>query len=87
MGVSEEPVPINTRMVLEKGLTIFGSSRSSAEDFRHVIDFYNDNPDVVSYLGNIINNTISVSTIKDMNRAFDDDIQKPGGKTVMIWEK
>lgn len=87
MGVSEEPVPINTRMVLEKGLTIFGSSRSSSEDFRHVIEFYKEHPDVVSYLSNIINSTIDVSSIKDMNKAFDDDIQKPGGKTVMVWKK
>lgn len=33
MGVTEERVPINTRDVLEKGITLFGSSRSSAEDY------------------------------------------------------
>lgn len=37
LGVSEERVPINTRDVLEKGLTIHGSSRSTAHDFRQVI--------------------------------------------------
>ncbi|MGZ9584910.1 zinc-binding dehydrogenase [Paenibacillus marinisediminis] len=37
MGVSEERVPINTRDVLEKGITIYGSSRSSDRDFREVL--------------------------------------------------
>lgn len=37
MGVTEERVPINTRDVLEKGLSLFGSSRSSCPDYRAVI--------------------------------------------------
>ena len=38
MGVSEQRVPINTRDVLEKGLTMYGSSRSITEDFETVIE-------------------------------------------------
>lgn len=87
MGVSEEPVPVNTRMVLEKGLTIFGSSRSSTEDFRDTIDLYHKNEDVVEYLENIINAKVEVRSIEDMTKAFELDIQKPGGKTVMVWKK
>lgn len=34
MGVSEDPVAINTRMVLERGMTLVGSSRSSRVDFQ-----------------------------------------------------
>ncbi|WP_299090896.1 alcohol dehydrogenase catalytic domain-containing protein [uncultured Metabacillus sp.] len=37
MGVTEERVPINTRDVLEKGLTLYGSSRSSAPDYHAVL--------------------------------------------------
>ena len=37
MGVSEDLVPVNTRDVLEKGITLHGSSRSSAKDFREVL--------------------------------------------------
>ena len=33
LGVSEYAVPINTRMVLEKGLHLYGSSRSGRADF------------------------------------------------------
>lgn len=42
MGVTEERVPINTRDVLEKGLTLFGSSRSSIEDYYPVIKAISD---------------------------------------------
>ncbi|WJH36123.1 alcohol dehydrogenase catalytic domain-containing protein [Paenibacillus aurantius] len=42
MGVTEERVPINTRDVLEKGLTLRGSSRSSIEDFLPVLEAMKD---------------------------------------------
>ncbi|WP_245856132.1 alcohol dehydrogenase catalytic domain-containing protein [Paenibacillus rigui] len=42
MGVSEEFVPINTRDVLEKGITMYGSSRSSDKDFREVLKVMED---------------------------------------------
>ncbi len=87
LGVSEDPVPINTRMILEKGLTLYGSSRSSADDFRHLLQFYKKHPEVVDYLSSIIGEIVEVRTIKDMTHAFDADIQKHGGKTVMVWKK
>jgi ribitol-5-phosphate 2-dehydrogenase len=37
MGVSEDKVPINTRDVLEKGITLRGSSRSSIADYPPVL--------------------------------------------------
>lgn len=37
LGVTEELVPINTRDILEKGITVSGSSRSSFHDFHAVI--------------------------------------------------
>ncbi|PYI53424.1 zinc-binding dehydrogenase [Paenibacillus flagellatus] len=42
MGVTEERVPINTRDVLEKGITMIGSSRSSAADFIGVLEAMRD---------------------------------------------
>ncbi len=87
MGVSELTVPINTRMVLEKGLQIFGSSRSGAEDFKDTITLYENYADVTEYLERIIGDIVSVRTVKDMNMAFETDIGKPGGKTVMHWGK
>lgn len=38
MGVSEEKAPINTRDVLEKGLTLYGSSRSTTYNFEKVME-------------------------------------------------
>lgn len=87
LGVSENPVPINTRMILEKGLHVFGSSRSGYSDFKETIELYRQNPEVQEYLESIIGETVTVKDIKDMNYAFDADIRKPGGKTIMIWEK
>lgn len=42
LGVTEERVPINTRDVLEKGLTLFGSSRSSINDYYPVLEAMKD---------------------------------------------
>lgn len=42
MGVSEERVPMNTRDVLEKGITVIGSSRSSYRDYRPVMQAMED---------------------------------------------
>lgn len=87
LGVSEYPVPINTRMVLEKGLRIFGSSRSGRADFVKTVELYQSNPEIVNYLSNIVGTIIPVRTIEDMKKAFELDIHKAFGKTIMIWEK
>ncbi|SPZ98920.1 ribitol-5-phosphate 2-dehydrogenase [Staphylococcus aureus] len=47
LGVSELPVEVNTRLVLEKGLTLIGSSRSGSKDFEQVVDLYRKYPDIV----------------------------------------
>lgn len=87
MGVSEDPVPINTRMVLEKGLTVFGSSRSGVDDFRNTVQFYQEHEDVVEYLESIINDRIDVRTMEDLTMAFESDIKKTGGKTILHWNR
>lgn len=87
MGVSEDNAPINTRMVLEKGLRIFGSSRSGREDFKGLIKLYQQCPEIVSYLENIVGTVIEVKDIKDIVNAFETDIHKMIGKTIMIWNK
>lgn len=87
LGVSEYPVPINTRMVLEKGLRIFGSSRSGREDFLKTVELYKEHPEIIGYLSTIVGAQIEVRTIEDMNLAFETDIHKSIGKTIMIWNK
>lgn len=85
LGVSESLVPLNTRMVLEKGLRIFGSSRSGRADYDGLLKLYEENPDIPAYLENIVGVSMEVHQIKDMSLAFETDIHKMLGKTVMIW--
>ena len=85
LGVSEEPVPVNTRMVLEKGLRIVGTSRSGREDFEGLISLYEARPDVVSYLEKMVGGVIRVRSTADMVKAFEMDIHKEMGKTIMLW--
>ena len=87
LGVSEEPVPIDTRMVLEKGLRLVGSSRSGRADYEGLIQLYQMHPQILSYLENIVGEEFVVKDIKDIRNAFEADIHKLMGKTVMIWDE
>lgn len=87
LGVSEYPVPINTRMILEKGLRIFGSSRSSRADFEKTVEMYQSNPEILGYLSNLVGARVEVNSIQDMIKAFELDVRKGMGKTIMIWKK
>lgn len=87
LGVSEDHVPINTRMVLEKGLHLYGSSRSGRADYEGLMKLYEENPDIVYYLENIVGTTFKVSGLNDIREAFETDIHKLIGKTVMIWNE
>ena len=85
-GVSEYPIPVNTRMILEKGLTIQGNSRSEREDFEGVINLLIDNPHLFDYLSKLITNICEVKSIDDLKLAFDKDYISDFGKTVLKWE-
>ena len=87
LGVSEYAVPINTRMVLEKGLHLYGSSRSGRADFEETVEMYQEYPEILGYLSNIVGAQVEVNSIADMTRAFEMDINKVMGKTIMIWNK
>lgn len=87
MGVSERFVDINTRMVLEKGLSLFGSSRSGVEDFQKTMDLLSENPQISAYLENIIGSVINIRTVSDIHSAFAQDISRHFGKTVLKWDK
>ena len=87
LGVTEEPAPINTRMVLEKGLRLFGSSRSGREDFEGLMELYSENPGLSYYLENIVGTVIEVRDLRDIVKAFETDMHKLIGKTVMVWNE
>lgn len=87
LGVSEDFAPINTRMILEKGLRMFGSSRSGREDFVGLMKLYEQYPDIAMYLENIVGSQIKIRGIKELVEAFETDIHKLIGKTIMIWDE
>lgn len=87
LGVTEDNAPINTRMILEKGLRMIGSSRSGREDFVQLVDLYRRKPEVVEYLENIVGEQVIIREMKDISRAFEKDIHKLIGKTIMVWDK
>ncbi|WHY71633.1 ribitol-5-phosphate dehydrogenase [Fictibacillus enclensis] len=86
LGVSEYPVEINTRMILEKGLTVIGSSRSGKADFVNTVEFMKEIPEVVEYLELLVGSVHEVRTIQDIIDAFEKDLTTSWGKTIMEWK-
>ncbi len=86
-GVSEYPIPVNTRLVLEKGLTIQGNSRSEREDFVGVVDMLSSNPQLFEYLEKLITNICEINSLNDLKEAFDKDYISKFGKTILKWNK
>lgn len=84
LGVSENPVEINTRMVLERGITLIGSSRSGRKDFAEAVEFLEKYPDAQNQLQKLISAVIDVRCAEDMTKAFEYDLTTPF-KTVMNW--
>lgn len=84
MGVSENKVAINTRMVLEKGMTLVGCSRSGRVDFEQAVTLLN-NPKLQKRLKIIIFQDDPVRSIQDLHRVFRNDLTTPF-KTVFRWE-
>ncbi len=83
MGVSENKVAINTRMVLEKGLTLMGCSRSGRADFQKAVEIlsqktYQRRMRLITFLDEPVKN------ISDLHRVFQNDLKTPF-KTVFHW--
>lgn len=84
MGVSENKIPINTRMILEKGITLVGCSRSGREDFEESILLLRDS-DLKKRLRVIVYEDLPVRSISDIHRVFNTDMLTQF-KTVFKWE-
>src|SRR5699024_2570356 len=85
LGVSEYPVEINTRLILEKGLTMIGSSRSGAKDFQDIANLYKENPDMIEKLSMLKGAEVEVTTLYDAITAFEYYLSTSCGKTVIKW--
>ncbi|MBC1629014.1 ribitol-5-phosphate dehydrogenase, partial [Listeria welshimeri] len=84
--VSEYPIEFNSRMVLEKGLTVYGSSRSGRVDFEKTVEFLSTNKRGVEYLQNLVGEVHKVHSIQDVIETFEADLRSPWGKSVMEWK-
>jgi ribitol-5-phosphate 2-dehydrogenase len=84
LGVSEEKPAINTRDVLEKGLTIIGASRSGSRDFIQAVKLL-EKKNFRERVANIIFVDKPVKSIKDIHKVFEKDLSTPF-KTAFKWE-
>ncbi|CEH35617.1 zinc-binding dehydrogenase [Romboutsia lituseburensis] len=84
LGVAENPVEINTRIILEKGITLLGNSRSGRTDFEEAVHFLEKNVECQSQLSKIISKNININNIDDIIIAFEYDLTTPF-KTIMDW--
>lgn len=84
LGVSEEPIPIDTRQVLAKGLTLLGNSRSERCDFEKAVQIIEEHRDIRTQLGTIISEKKKVNNLPDIYHAFE-RAQVNDFKTIMKW--
>ena len=87
LGVSEYPIPINTRMILEKGIFLFGNSRSGKIDFERTLDIFKKNEKVISYLENLVVEKVKIRNLEDIGDAFEKNLGIDFGKLILIWDK
>lgn len=85
LGVSENAPKINTRMVLEKGLSLQGSSRSGREQFQNSVDFLRNGNNSQEAVKRLITEKFVVKSIEDANEAFNAAVSSKF-KTIMKWE-
>lgn len=69
-GVSEESLEVNTRKILEKGLTITGSTRSSVEDFKKAVYYFKDY-NFRKSIAKLVAGEIDITDISDFYYAFE----------------
>ena len=86
MGVSEDRVALNTRTILEKGLSLKGVTRSTREDFEHVAEIIN-NKEVQKDLSIMVLSENPIGSVNDIYRCFESDINNKLliGKHLMKW--
>lgn len=86
LGVSENQPRINTRMILQKGLTMIGTSRSGSYDFKEALRLLQENSELCSRFEPLIGIVESVENINDLNQFFEKDFGSSWGKSIMKWD-
>lgn len=84
MGVTEDLVPINTRDILEKGIRLYGSSRSTVKEFKQLMKAFL-NKDYQKVLGKLIPEThFIVKSTDDLTEAMEADAKDKGWKKTYL---
>ena len=86
MGVSEDKVALNTRVVLDKGLSLKGVTRSNKQDFEFVAKML-DKKEVLDDLSIMVLSNNKINSVNDIYKCFEEDINNKSliGKNVMHW--
>jgi ribitol-5-phosphate 2-dehydrogenase len=85
-GVAENPVTINTRKILEKGLSMYGVTRSSVKDFEQAVSLFQDDTFRNSMEKLILKET-KIRNIVDFYKAFEEECNnKRLGKNIMVFD-
>ncbi|MBG9454827.1 hypothetical protein ABE61_12430 [Lysinibacillus sphaericus] len=72
-GVTEDPIAIPTRKILEKGLTMKGVTRSRRQDFLKAIELL-QNDDFLALIEVLIISESKITSIVDFYKAFEQEI-------------
>lgn len=84
MSVTEDLVGINTRDVLEKGLTLSGSSRSTKHEFEQLIASF-ENEEYQQALKKLIpDEYYDIHSTEDLKKAMDDTAAHKGWKKTYL---
>jgi ribitol-5-phosphate 2-dehydrogenase len=84
LGVSEDTVAIDTRTVLDKGLSIIGNNRSTAADMCEAVTLIHENTMCRKYLQMLISEIIDVRNENDIAHVFEQSSLNDF-KTVIKW--
>lgn len=71
MGVSEEHVPLNTRDMLEKGLTVYGSSRSTDQEFKTLMKAFQNKAFQHTLEKLVPNQNEEIRNVQDLEKTMD----------------
>ena len=86
MGVSEDKVLVNTRVVLDKGLSLKGVTRSTREDFIHASKIIQDKKSQEK-LSIMVLSENKINSVIDVYRCYEEEINNKTkiGKNLLVW--
>ncbi|MDY0404639.1 alcohol dehydrogenase catalytic domain-containing protein [Virgibacillus sp. 179-BFC.A HS] len=84
MGVTENRVPINTRDILEKGLRLYGSSRSSRKEFEQLMASFQNKAFQACLAKLLPEKPTIIETVEDLTRAMNETLEHKGWKKTLL---